>query len=298
VWPVSVIIPAYNRELVIEAAVASAADQQPRSPAEILVIDDASTDNTASAALRQAVRLLRLPQNQGPGTARDLGIGAATQPWCAFLDSDDEWASDHLATLMSAVDQTVGFVASTAVTMIGNRLRVKGNPYRDRHRLDGPEDAFCPENVITTSACMVRTEVLRRVGGFGPGRHAEDLDLWVRALGEVPGVLLPQITVRYAITGVRASDDGRRMREAANSVVAAHGEQLGRQVLVGLRAVGYWDEFRSRLAVGQRTAALGSLSRLASPRMSPALLQLLLRRRQCRTRWKDQRERVEKLFAL
>jgi glycosyltransferase involved in cell wall biosynthesis len=90
---VSVIIPVYNRPRQLRDAVLSAARQSLR-PLEILVVDDGSTDETASIAQELAsdfsplIRVIRQP-NGGPGLAREAGRQAALGEYLQYLDSDD-----------------------------------------------------------------------------------------------------------------------------------------------------------------------------------------------------------------
>lgn len=93
---VSVIIPTYNRAHLISRAIRSAvANLVPGD--EILVVDDASTDNTAEVVARCSgpVRYLRTAHG-GAGAARNRGLEAARGDLVAFLDSDDEWYPDKL----------------------------------------------------------------------------------------------------------------------------------------------------------------------------------------------------------
>jgi glycosyltransferase involved in cell wall biosynthesis len=88
---ISVILPVHNRADVLPRAVQSVIDQE-LSDFELLVVDDGSTDDSASVAdsfVDPRVRLLRLPRNRGGNVARNEGIRAATAPLLAFLDSDD-----------------------------------------------------------------------------------------------------------------------------------------------------------------------------------------------------------------
>jgi len=95
--PVSVVIPCYCCSSTIERAVKSVAIQTNR-PAELILIDDASEDDTL-LVLRKIkssypdgwIRILRLTENSGPSTARNKGWATATQPYIAFLDADDSW---------------------------------------------------------------------------------------------------------------------------------------------------------------------------------------------------------------
>ncbi len=97
--PITVIIPAYNRADTVARAVASALAQRPSRPAEVVVVDDGSADDTAEAARLAGARVVRHSVNRRLGAARNTGLSNATQPWIALLDSDDEWLPHHLASL-------------------------------------------------------------------------------------------------------------------------------------------------------------------------------------------------------
>jgi glycosyltransferase involved in cell wall biosynthesis len=88
---VSAVIPAYNAELTISDAIQSVLAQT-YEIAEIIVVDDGSSDHTSEVAARfPRTQVIRRP-NGGPGAARNTGIHAASGEWIAFLDSDDAWA--------------------------------------------------------------------------------------------------------------------------------------------------------------------------------------------------------------
>lgn len=92
----SVIIPAYNAANTIERAIESCL-QQSLPASEIIVIDDASTDNTCEIVSKyKEVTLLNQTTNQGPSAARNKGWDAASGDIIAFLDSDDTWHKDKL----------------------------------------------------------------------------------------------------------------------------------------------------------------------------------------------------------
>ena len=93
--PITVIVPAYQAEAHIGRALADIAAQS-RPPAEVIVVDDGSTDATAEIARRAGATVISQP-NRGVAAARNAGIRAATQPWIALLDADDRWTSDRLA---------------------------------------------------------------------------------------------------------------------------------------------------------------------------------------------------------
>lgn len=97
---VSIIMPAYNASKYIDGAVNSAIGQSYHNW-ELLIVDDASADNTVAivqelASKDSRIILLRQPQNQGVAKARNLALSNARGKYIAFLDSDDLWMLDKL----------------------------------------------------------------------------------------------------------------------------------------------------------------------------------------------------------
>ena len=113
---VSVIMPAYNAADFITESIRSV-QQQTYSRWELLVIDDASTDETSEvveglAKSDDRIKLHVLPNNQGAGFARNIGIKAATGDYISFLDADDLWKPHKLETqlvVMKEEDEKVCF---------------------------------------------------------------------------------------------------------------------------------------------------------------------------------------------
>ena len=104
-----VIIPTYNAAAFVEQALASLAAQT-RSPAAVVVADDASTDDTVERVLRWKnllpLQVVRLERNVGPGQARHQAILATNEPLLAILDADDVMLPDHLEVLWAAHEKT------------------------------------------------------------------------------------------------------------------------------------------------------------------------------------------------
>lgn len=100
---ISVILPAYNAAPFLERAVASVTTQTFRDW-ELIIVDDASTDDTAAIARNltendKRIHLLQLKTNGGPSVARNAGIKASKAPWIAILDADDVIMPSRLAQL-------------------------------------------------------------------------------------------------------------------------------------------------------------------------------------------------------
>ena len=94
----SVVIPTWNRAAIVCEAVASALKQRV-GEVEVIVVDDASTDETIALLNRTfgpQIRVLRLEERRGPGAARNAGAELAQGEFVAFLDSDDVWLPEKL----------------------------------------------------------------------------------------------------------------------------------------------------------------------------------------------------------
>ncbi|HVP06475.1 MAG TPA: glycosyltransferase family 2 protein [Candidatus Acidoferrum sp.] len=116
---VSIVIPTFNRAHLIERAVKSVISQMLPDD-ELIVVDDASTDNTEQIIepYRGQLTYYKIP-NLGAGGARNHGIRKSTRPLVAFLDSDDEWMPGKLylqRTLMAALSDILFCFSNFAVT--------------------------------------------------------------------------------------------------------------------------------------------------------------------------------------
>lgn len=104
----SVVIPAYNRADTIGIALRSVLEQVPPA-AEVIVVDDGSTDATAQVVRKYGASVRLIQQgNRGAAAARNVGVWAAQHRWVAFLDSDDMWSAGHLGRMRSAIKATGG----------------------------------------------------------------------------------------------------------------------------------------------------------------------------------------------
>ena len=104
---ISVVIPVRNRQDMISRCIASALEQT-HPPAEIILVDDASSDRTREVVrqkFQSLVHLVTLPVPAGAQVARNKGIREASGTWIAFLDSDDEWLPTKLEKQVDALKQ-------------------------------------------------------------------------------------------------------------------------------------------------------------------------------------------------
>lgn len=109
---ISVIIPVFNGEKYLAAAIESVLGQTYR-PIEIIVVDDGSTDGSREIAERFAATVhYAFQSHQGPGAARNKGVELAGGIFCAFIDADDLWVEHKLIRQMAA------FKSNTEVDMV------------------------------------------------------------------------------------------------------------------------------------------------------------------------------------
>ena len=186
----SIVIPTYNRSRLLAEALESVFAQE-FTGFEVLVADDGSTDDTQELLARygEHVRVLR-QENQGQGAARNLGIQHAAGQYVVFLDSDDVWFPWTLAMYRQAIEMygSPSVVMGSAAPF--QRPEELSRVRRETLRAHAFGDYLATaEEPFVRTACViaVRTEALRRVGGFTARRiNSEDHDLLYR-LGTEPG---------------------------------------------------------------------------------------------------------------
>lgn len=193
---VSVVVPTYNRASLLRRALRSILEQT-RFPDEIVVVDDGSTDNTASVVEDEfsEVRLLS-QENRGVSAARNLGIMTTSGDWVAFLDSDDEWVPEKLERQLAALGSRSEFqVCHTDEIWIRNGRRV--NPRRKHAKYGGRIFRYClPLCAMSPSSVMIHRSVFKRVGLFDEDLPAcEDYDLWLRICCRYPVLYLDELLV-------------------------------------------------------------------------------------------------------
>ncbi len=216
--PVSVVIPVFNHFPALADAVRSA-QRQTTPPAEIIVIDDGSTDGSAQAALQTEpgiggpalLRVVRQP-NGGPSAARNRGITMADQEWVAFLDADDLWFPERLELQWGIVSGRPGTVLCSADWLRPGVPRPTGpvpSPTFWSSVQATPRILWL--NRFQTSTVLARRSALLEAGLFDPSMDGfEDWDLWMRvaALGEIAH--LPYPLVVYPDTPGGVSKDTHR----------------------------------------------------------------------------------------
>jgi glycosyltransferase involved in cell wall biosynthesis len=278
---VSVVIPAYNREALIGRAVVSALSQRPHRPAEVIVVDDGSTDATADVAEQLGARVIR-QENKGEGGARNAGIAAATSTWLAFLDSDDEWLPQHLSVLSPHLEDNV-LVGSAARCVPSGLLAGTGDSIP---RAVTAASILWPDSPLVPSATMVRRDVALKIDGFRALPTAADLDFFIRVLECGNGIVLPDITSIYFEHGGQVSADMAALRRGRFQVLQDYADRswFPAGVLDKIHISDEWDEFRKAQRANDWHEAAAHAGCLVRPRAWPALVALWRFRRYNRRR--------------
>jgi GT2 family glycosyltransferase len=208
--PLSVVIPTLNRSDLLLQALDSLL-MQTCQPSEIIVVDDASTEDIhaalSRAGRRDRVQLIRLPSRQGAAVARNTGVAASSAEIVCFLDSDDWLAPTHHETvspLMLHLDLLA--VESSVVNSVGTPLYSEGYVARNSRlkRLPIPQPERSVEDIFLFGTPLpglcVRKEVFVRVGGMVQDLFpVEDYDFQIRVAGagfRVGFLALPLATYR------------------------------------------------------------------------------------------------------
>ena len=198
VLPVSVIIPTYNRARFLERAIESVL-RQSADCAEIIIVDDGSTDDTLSVVeafkeLSQVpLQYLFNKENQGPAAARNKGVRHAKFDVIAFLDSDDHWRKKKLEyqyrTLMAENKYLISHTWESWFRR-GVHLNQK-KKHVPRH---GDIFNHCLELCgVGMSTVMMRKKLFDLVGFFDESlRCCEDYDLWLRVSCRFQFLLVPE----------------------------------------------------------------------------------------------------------
>ncbi len=213
---ISVVIPAYNAARFLPRCLKSVFEQTLK-PAEVIVVDDGSTDDTAARASELGATVIRR-SNGGISAARNTGIQSASSDWIALLDADDTWAPEKLERQAACIHP------DTVLVYTGVRLFDDGGLHGERPAIE-PIVArkmlrYC--NPITPSSVLVRREAIMQIGGFRKGLNAcEDWGMWFRLLPLGNFEAVPDSLTNYHVYPNSLSANPENMLQGLNRILDA-----------------------------------------------------------------------------
>ncbi len=225
---ISVVAPTYNRSERSERLVRALAAQEVSVPVEVIVVDDASSDDTVDrlqrlhteGSLPFAFTVLTSPVNRGPATARNRGWKQAQGEWVVFIDDDCVPDPKWLKALSDALTNSDVAIGRT-------------RPPDDQLDRIGPFSAYLDighnQSFSTCNIAYCR-EVLEKTGGFDErfgGANGEDTDLGLRAMkAGFSDTFVPEAIVWHDVSPSEFGPHLRRLRniEWLPALVALHPE--------------------------------------------------------------------------
>lgn len=218
---VAVIIPTFNGARFLEEAIRSVRRQNYQAR-EILVVDDASSDESARIAESLGCRCIRMPKNHGAAAARNIGVTLATSEFVAFLDQDDRWHPNKL------LDQITHMIEHPELQLTMTHLRyfVDGDnlpPWSARIARDSAKQGGATPG-YTASALVARKTAFLRLGLFATALPSDSVSEWIaRALdAEASAAVLNQTRVECRIHADNADAQPNLERDLKLALKTAH----------------------------------------------------------------------------
>lgn len=195
---ISIIMPTFNRGYIIENAIQSVFEQTILNW-ELIIVDDASTDNTEDIVKNftdSRVIYIRNEENMGANYSRNRGCTIAKGDFLAFLDSDNVWSRNKLKIQLGALLDSVNDVAfafSKVEVINQKRTIVVPDIDFDSNHL---EKVLHNKNVIDTNTVLLKRSVFETVGGFDNDMpRLQDWDIFFRiiAICHYRAIYIPEI---------------------------------------------------------------------------------------------------------
>ncbi|MGI8499583.1 MAG: glycosyltransferase [Hassallia sp.] len=219
---ISVIIPAYNCAKTIKETIESVLNQS-FTDFELLVINDGSTDSTLDIVSQIEDCRIKIfsYKNAGGNVSRNRGINHAVGEFISFLDADDIWTPEKLATQLQAIDKNPTTKVAYSWTdyidengkfvSSGTHISLNGNVY---------EQLLVKNFLENGSNPLICRDALLAVGGFDESLVAgQDWDMWLRLARDFNFVAVPEVQILYRISANSVSCNLARQEKACLQVL-------------------------------------------------------------------------------
>jgi glycosyltransferase involved in cell wall biosynthesis len=210
-YSVTIVIPVFNRETILETTLQSVLKQS-YGNYHCIIVDDGSTDSTISVARKfqnadERISVVENPQNSGACYCRNLGLTMARTEYIVFLDSDDIWLPHFLETMLVSLNESSGFDAAACQALVFEKETgdMEGIRFSGVSSPINMERYLLQEVAWITSCMLWKTKAIRAVGGFAEHlKMWQDWDLNVRFLGAGGKVLPVPKNLLYSKVGGHA----------------------------------------------------------------------------------------------
>jgi glycosyltransferase involved in cell wall biosynthesis len=307
---VAVVIPTYNHSRFLADAIASVERQTIRA-AEIIVIDDGSTDHPEDVVAQfPRVRFIR-QDNRGLAAARNTGLGAVRSDRVVFLDADDLLAPDAIESGLACFRHhpDAAFVYGAHRVVNAEGVPISGVKFNELH--PDPFATFLMGNPVGMHATVLYDrERIVACGGFNETlRRCEDYDLYLRLSLRYPVASHPTLVADYRWHGANMSADFMRMLKgvlrlqgafaelARQDPVRAQAFDVGRGIWRAHYSQRYLDRMRMERGVGRKLASATAAVR-ASPRFTLGRLASMMLRKLAHSVPRGLRQRARRLIGL
>ncbi len=224
---VSVIIPTYNRAEVLPRAIKSVLAQT-YDDLELIVVDDASTDDTAAVVEQfddNRVQYYCLDENSGANAARNKGVECSSGELISFLDSDDQLLNTHLEVVVKKIsqlgDSVGGVYTSYDIIQNGKKTGIR----LAKNKLTSPADVVADYKMGGFSCLTIRKNILKKVGKLDERFPAcQDQEFLIRFLQHYEIHPITEVLLSYHKHGQQISTNPKQRLHAQNLLIETHGD--------------------------------------------------------------------------
>ncbi|MFZ4632233.1 MAG: glycosyltransferase family 2 protein [Patescibacteria group bacterium] len=199
---ISVNIITHNRAKYISDAISSVLKQKFQD-FELIVVDDASSDNTSNVIAPflsdQRVKYFLLPKQKNIAAVRNFALEQSSGKYIAILDSDDLWCDDFKLSKQYDFlenNRSIVLVGTGAIIIdsLGEEKRKTSKPTTD----SDIKKNFLLKNPFFHSSVLYRKEIIMSLGGYGENlKYCDDFDLWLRLNEKEKFYNFPDFCIKY-----------------------------------------------------------------------------------------------------
>jgi len=200
---VTVVIPTFNRDALVQQAIASVIAQTYRNW-ELIIVDDGSDDGTPEAVIAlndPRIKLVTRPHTGNIALLRNTGVDEGSGEWLAFLDSDDIWFPRKLEIQLLFMIQERKRWGYGGFELMNDDMRTIPNKAGQFHPISGwiIKEVLTTEASVTVGTLMLERTLFEEAGGFNPDAkliYREDYELVLRLALKSEALAVPDLLVR------------------------------------------------------------------------------------------------------